>query len=400
MNTGTKQGPTLRRHKRSGRSYVRFNGQQVWFGPFDDPATHARFAAFKAEWEANGRQLPGRDDDAPATVADLVASYLVFAETYYRKPDKTPTHEIENVRYTVRPLLELYGQLSVAEFDLRRLKLLRERMIDSGLSRSTVNNRVSRVVRVFGWGTEEELVPPQVFGALRALRPLRAGRSRAPETEPVRPVPWEDVEAVLGHVSRVVRAMILLQWHSGMRPAEVIQLRPADLDRSAPVLLYRPRRHKLEHHGKERVIALGPQAQEVLMPFFHRVPQPAPESPLFSPRDAVAEMNDRKRRNRTTPLWPSHRRANARKRRARPKLEPGENYTVASYRRAIERGCKEAGVPPWSPNQLRHAAATRIRAEMGLEAARVVLGHSSAVTTEVYAELDQSKAVQIMAQLG
>jgi integrase len=49
---------------------------------------------------------------------------------------------------------------------------------------------------------------------------------------------------------------------------------------------------------------------------------------------------------------------------------------------------------------LRHAAATRIRAEYGIEAARIILGHSSAVTSEIYAEIDREKAKQIAAHLG
>ena len=59
-----------------------------------------------------------------------------------------------------------------------------------------------------------------------------------------------------------------------------------------------------------------------------------------------------------------------------------------------------AGVDPWTPNQLRHAAATRIRRELGLDAARVVLGHSSAAMTEIYAELDKEKALKVMGKLG
>ena len=35
-----------------------------------------------------------------------------------------------------------------------------------------------------------------------------------------------------------------------------------------------------------------------------------------------------------------------------------------------------------------------------IEAARVVIGHSSAAVTEVYAELDLAKAADIMAQVG
>ncbi len=36
MNIGTRQGPNLLEHKRSRRAYAKFNGRQVWFGPFDD----------------------------------------------------------------------------------------------------------------------------------------------------------------------------------------------------------------------------------------------------------------------------------------------------------------------------------------------------------------------------
>ena len=54
----------------------------------------------------------------------------------------------------------------------------------------------------------------------------------------------------------------------------------------------------------------------------------------------------------------------------------------------------------WSPNQLRHNAATRLRKEFGIEAARVILGHSSGNTTEIYAELDNKKAADIMSKIG
>lgn len=54
----------------------------------------------------------------------------------------------------------------------------------------------------------------------------------------------------------------------------------------------------------------------------------------------------------------------------------------------------------WSPNQLRHAAATEIRRRYGLEAAQVILGHSRADVTQVYAERDQGLAVEVMAKIG
>ena len=57
-------------------------------------------------------------------------------------------------------------------------------------------------------------------------------------------------------------------------------------------------------------------------------------------------------------------------------------------------------VERWHPHRLRHSAATRIRREHGLEAARVILGHSSAVTSELYAEIDKAKALKVMQEVG
>ena len=62
--------------------------------------------------------------------------------------------------------------------------------------------------------------------------------------------------------------------------------------------------------------------------------------------------------------------------------------------------CKAGAVPHWHPHQLRHAKATELRKEAGLDAARVVLGHRSPQITEVYAELDVTKAAAIMERLG
>jgi integrase len=65
---------------------------------------------------------------------------------------------------------------------------------------------------------------------------------------------------------------------------------------------------------------------------------------------------------------------------------------VASYRRAIKRACRLAKVSSWPPSRLRHTAATRIRKRYGIELARIILGHSTAFTTEIYAETDRTKA--------
>jgi integrase len=49
---------------------------------------------------------------------------------------------------------------------------------------------------------------------------------------------------------------------------------------------------------------------------------------------------------------------------------------------------------------LRHTAATNLRRRFGIEVTRVILGHASPAVTEVYAEADRERAVQVMGQVG
>jgi integrase len=78
----------------------------------------------------------------------------------------------------------------------------------------------------------------------------------------------------------------------------------------------------------------------------------------------------------------------------------GECYTTASYRKAIRRACDAAEVPVWHPHQLRHTAATELRAKYGLEAARAVLGHTSVAVTAIYAEADQAVSEKVAREVG
>jgi len=238
-----KKTPTLRRHKASGHAYANLDGRQEWFGRYDDPATHQRFAERLALWRVGGR-LPAPGEDRTTTVADLAARFLEHAEEYYRYADGRQTTTVGSYVYALRPLLGLFATLRAAEVTAQHLKLVREAMLDAELSRTTINNRVTLLIRVFKWGTEEGLLPGGVFQALEALRPLQRGRSRAHEPTPRRPVAWETVEACLPHLSRQVVGIVELMWWSGMRPAEAVALRPADIERGGALWTYRPRRRR------------------------------------------------------------------------------------------------------------------------------------------------------------
>lgn len=419
--------PSYCLHKPTGQAYVTLGGKMVYLGKYkltaDGEPDCPQYHKLIGDWLANNRTLPVATATectsvvAALTVVELMAKYWGHVVAYYRGPDGTPTGEQEAIRHALKPLKKLFGGTPAGEFGPKRLKLVRDEMRGMGWCRTNINRQLSRVKQCFRWGVEEELVPPSVDHALRAVKSLRRNPQEVRESAKVLPAPGPAIDAVLPLVSTPVAAMIKLQRLTGMRSGEVVKMRTCDIERTeengAERWTYKPAHHKTEHHGIIREIPLGPQARDIIRPFLTM----KLDAFLFSPADAAPHA--------------------------------GERYTVASYRRAVARGCdlafvlpaemeadwkevcewvnKQAyarGRPPkvatypadlrakrdaveafragnrWHPHQLRHNAATTLRKRFGLEDARVVLGHESADMTADYAEKDRDRAREIMEQAG
>lgn len=428
--------PKYRLHKTTGRALMTLNGRDVYLGRYGSSESKAEYKRLIAESQVIGCQRPANAGGEGPSVSAVVSAYLEFARGYYVKNGK-PTTTIQHIRDAMKPLAQLYDPTPASAFGPLALKAVRERMMEGGRwCRSMVNKAVAIICRMFKWAAENELVPVSVFHALKTVAGLRKGRSKARETAPIKPVPPAYVEGVLSHVPCPVRAMIEVQLLTGMRPGEIVIMRGCDLDTSGRVWTYTPQSHKTEHHGKDRPISIGPKAQAIVREFL----KPDIAAYLFNPADAERQRRHVQHAARVTPANEGNRPGSNRK--SKPEWAPGDHYTVASYRRAIDRGCDDAFPLPerlarrqvqgtlhlrwesdrewktrlgpklwyeveewrdshrWSPNRLRHNAATFIRKEFGLDAARAILGHSSPAVTEVYAELDREKATEVMARVG
>ena len=212
-----------------------------------------------------------------------MAAYLTKVESELSKK------EFENICYSFRPLRKLSGHTQVEQFGPKALKQVRQTMIDEGLARKVINQRVGRIKRLFKYGVSEELVSSSVLHALQSVDGLRFGRTEAPEKDPILPVADEQVDLVMPFFSHVTAAKVKLQRLTGMRPGEVCRMRIKDIDMSGEVWLYKPPTHKTHLLGKSRTILIGPLAQAVLQPFLDR---PA-DAYLFTPHESYVYLREK-----------------------------------------------------------------------------------------------------------
>ena len=109
--------PAYRLHKPTGKAIVTLDGRDFYLGPHGTKISKAEYDRLVGEWLANGRRLPPAlaGDNGDLVVAQLMATYLDFAKTYYVKDGK-PTSEYEASLLAFRPLRKLYGHTRVADF--------------------------------------------------------------------------------------------------------------------------------------------------------------------------------------------------------------------------------------------------------------------------------------------
>lgn len=421
--------PSLVHHKPSGRARVRINGRDYWLGKWGSPEAQIAYDRLITEFVARRRITDASPADSAATpgaygtpaptepaietnseapealtVIELVNLYLDHCRTYYKSPDGKLTSTYGNALQAARALRPFDDTLA-ANFGPKRLGMIRDSEAARGRPRVGCNAILKHVRRVFQWAESEELVPRGTHNSLKTAEPLKKGRTIAPELPPVTPVDDAVIDATIPFLPEIIADMVRLQRLTGARPGEICGLRPGDVERTGETWVWRPAHHKNSWRDHERVIMIGPRAQEIIERYMLR----DPKAYCFSPAESERNRSALRRLARKSPLTPSQR---ARKPKRNGRRRPRDHYDTAAYRHAITRAfeqlnkvrkCQDPNattVEDWSPNQIRHTAGTDIRKTFGLEAAQVVLGHSSADVTQIYAERNQALAADVMRQIG
>jgi site-specific recombinase XerD len=395
--------PKMCRHLH-GQAFVKIGGQQIWLGRYGDPLTQEKYDRLVGQWLANGRTLPAPSvpPAQPVTVLQILAPYWRWARPRYQPG------ELDSIKGALRIVERLYGSTPALDFGPNAFRAVRAEMIRRAWTRKSINRQMSRVRALFRWAASHELLPESVFRQLQTVEPLRHGE--ASERPKVRIVARRLIRVVRHRVSRQVRALIDLQLLTGARADELLGIRGSSIERRRIdqghiIWAYHCVNHKTAHQDKERWIYFGPRAQKILKMFL-TADRPA-ACFIFSPRDAERERHS---------TASAHRRPGQKSNARQTDREVGDRYSTPSYRRAIHRALSEAFPTPkhlcpderklwrsshtWGPHRLRHNAGTYLRREFGVEVARAILGHSSAITTLIYCEEDERRAMRAISKVG
>jgi len=397
------QAPARRYHI-SGQSVVTVDGCDFYLGKHDTAESIARYAVLMSVYQSNGLALP--DDFELESIESRIAAMLVNAMPIATNQSGTPIlvshvtaayrHEIES-KYANDPkechrlgrlcdeLDRHYGNVLAENFGSLALQEQRRRWVDQGLARIYCNRLTNSVRRIWKFAVSQELINESAWHRLESVEGLRVGQTTAHEKDAIKPVPIDDVRRTAAELSPVLRAMVRVHIGTGMRPSELCNMRPCDIDRSGSEWFYRPPKHKTANRGKIKAVPILADARAALTDYLNR----DPNSYCFCPKESLAWFRSMQRVKRKSKVQPSQ----ASRAVDSPHKQPGQRFTADSYRQAITRAAKRASVPHWHPYQLRHLAATFIRDALGVEAAQAMLGHSRAAMTEHYAKQNEQKSI-------
>jgi integrase len=428
--------PSYRRHKRSGQAVVTIplaggKRKDLYLGPWKSPESKQAYARIVAQLQAGLDHAIIREVAKDLTIDEALVRFLKYCDGYYLDPAGKPSEHAYRFRVALAPLSDLYGSTLLAEFGPISLKTIRDAWIKKGSSRKIVNQYIGMTRQFLKWAVSEEIVAVAVLESLKSVTGLRAGRTIAPDFEPIQPADEKIIAAALPHLPPMVAALVQIQTLCASRGGELLVMKPDQIDRSGKVWVYSPSRHKNTHRGKTRQIFFGPKAQVVLEPWIEQTPA---GDFIFNPYRGEVERHKQRSSQRKTPRYRSHMKRNAIIHRRFMSKKSNCSYTNDSYRAAITRACQkafplpkrldrlknetvqawktrlgekgQAEVQAWrekhsfSPHQLRHLAATKIRKEYGIELSRILLGHSDIGTTQIYAEVDAQKAMDAASKIG
>lgn len=320
--------PTPKPHK-TGQAYIYWQRKCIYFGKYGTPEADEKY------WQWRKSMTGG--------VSPTVKQYLVidllnlYASSHAGRKAKDKYKAITDLGPLVRYHCHEYTPLIFRKH--------RERIASTGTRCARhVNDLMRLIQRIFRWGVSMEMCSLDTYSRLKTVDPLKAHEVEHQSKKRV-PAKREDVEKTMDELNPMAMAVVKLILYTGARPGEICGMMASEITKDGPhgVWVYRPDKHKTTHHGKRRYVVFGPKGRAIVKEWWPR------HGDYFFPSRLIVG-----------------------------------HYQPSSLRQAVGHACKRAGVPHWSPYQIRHLRMTELAVDKGLEVAASVAGHGETQTTRLY----------------
>jgi integrase len=353
--------PKYCHHKASGKAFVILpvDGKRItiYLGDHNSAESLAKYDTVVGEWMAT-KKASIQVDEGP-TVRDIADRY-----ESHQKPLLNRDKQY-NVANALKILTDLFGDRPASEFSVRQMERFRADLLNRKFSREYGNRLLGIVKNCCEWAMTWDYITVDQERKIQTVKRLTSAEA---STKIVKGTDDADVDAVLPYLSEDFQDTVRFIRATGCRPGEAIRMRVGDVDRESWLL--KPASHKTAHKGKARAIPIPSAVHGLLLPR------------LLRPDDAYVFG-------------------------AEGGLKP---YQKRALGRAIDRVIKRLNVEReeaeqplinhWHPYQLRHARATEVREEYGVEVAQVILGHARIDMTQHYAKVTEAKAKEVAKLLG
>ena len=334
---------------------------------YTDPSSMLLEAARSPEINENAKS----DSEDPPSISELLCLWKDKRgkDSGYFKNSSGGTASFLDTLDAVYPLLDPHLDRPLCDFRKAHLVEIRDELIEGGKSVATINKYICAIKTIFRFGsericrrTDEEYVDLETMTKIDQIKPLKKGENNVKIRGKVRAVPRELILKVAHGLKSPHREIVIILLITGMRSGELLGMKPSEIDYETyaykGIWMYTPKMHKTAEEGKERLIPLNREVQEMLK---REIPDPEknPDLPYFH-HTLRGEVR---------------------------------GYGQKSMNTTIKAKARALGFKTFNLHQIRHTFMTEVQDSHSLEAAAFLAGNSPEVARKFYAEAPIAKLI-------
>lgn len=153
--------PSVRKHSK-GYFFIRIQGKDHYLGG-DKSSASAQANLLLSEY-LRSQSVPrsSRPHSDEISIEEVAILFLLEEKKKFHQVDHD-TGSFGRSRLAIKLLIDLYGREKPSDFGPLCLKHLREKLVQAGLARTTINTRINIVRSCFRFAVENEMCSPSVY---------------------------------------------------------------------------------------------------------------------------------------------------------------------------------------------------------------------------------------------